>query len=296
MIQKAVASRADAVLIDLEDAVASAAKVQSRANVVRAIRELDWGKKPTTFRINALDTLFWYRDVLEIVEEAGDTLDLIIVPKVGSARDLAAMDALLTGIEANRGFERGSIHLEAQIETAQGLVNVDSIAMASNRLEALHWGPGDYAASMRMPATSIGAMDEWDALYPGHRFHYAMQRLVTSARAAGLRVLDGPLADFRDLEAYRTSCLLARSLGFDGKWCIHPAQIDTANQVFSPTERELVWAQKVLEAYAEAAKSGRGAISVDGTMVDGASIRMAQTTLDLAHLARLLGAEEKPPE
>ncbi|MDP9425982.1 MAG: CoA ester lyase, partial [Actinomycetota bacterium] len=162
------------------------------------------------------------------------------------------------------------------------LVNIDAIARATDRLEALHFGPGDYAASVRMPQTSIGTMDEWDDLYPGHRFHYVMHRIVVAARAAGLRAMDGPVADFRDEEGLRKSCLLARSIGFDGKWCIHPGQIEAANELFSPSEDEVEWARKVVGAYEEAEAAGSGSISVDGKMVDAASIRMAQNTLNLA--------------
>jgi citrate lyase subunit beta / citryl-CoA lyase len=202
--------------------------------------------------------------------------------------DLHTVDTLLFQIERAVGLESGKIELEAQIENAAGLVNIDAISRATERLEALHFGPGDFAASLRMPYRSIGTMDEWDEAYPGHRFHYAMQRIVVAARAAGLRAVDGPVADYRDEEGLRKSCLLARSLGFDGKWCIHPAQIEVVNEVFSPTEREIEWAQKVTAAYEEANAAGTGAITVDGQMVDAASIRMARNTLDLAREAGMI--------
>src|SRR5919199_5768846 len=280
MAGKALASAADAVFLDLEDAVAPEEKAQARGRVVRALRELDWRNRPTLYRANALDTPYFYRDVIEVVEEAGDDLDSILVPKVQRPEDLHAAAILLSQIERAGYLERGKIRLEAQVESAEGLVNVDGIARATDRLEALHFGPGDYAASVRMPQRSIGTMDEWDEAYPGHRFHYAMQRIVVAARAAGLRVVDGPLADYRDEEGLRESSLIARSLGFDGKWCIHPAQIEVVNEVFSPTEREVEWAEKVEGAYEEASAAGRGAISVEGQMVDAASIKMARTILD----------------
>jgi citrate lyase subunit beta/citryl-CoA lyase len=280
MAGKALASAADAVFLDLEDAVAPDEKARARGQVVRALRELDWRDRPTLYRANALDTPYFYRDVIEVVEEAGEDLDSILVPKVQRPEDLQAVAILLSQIELSVGLERGKIGLEAQIESAEGLVNVDVIARATDRLEALHFGPGDFAASVRMPQRSIGAMDEWDEAYPGHRFHYAMQRIVVAARAAGLRVVDGPLADYRDEEGLRESSLVARSLGFDGKWCIHPAQIEVVNEVFSPTEREVDWAEKVVGAYEEASAAGRGAISVEGQMVDAASIKMARTILD----------------
>lgn len=285
MAGKALASEADAVFLDLEDAVAPDEKAASREKIVQALKELDWRGRPTLYRINALDTPYFYRDLIEVVESAGDALDAVIIPKVNRPEDLHAVATLLDGLELATGLEAGEIRLEAQIESAEGLVNVDAIARANERLSALHFGPGDFAASLRMPQTSIGTMDEWDEAYPGHRFHYTMQRIVVAARAAGVRAVDGPVADYRDEEGLRASCLRARSLGFDGKWCIHPAQIETVNEVFSPTQGEVEWARKVLDAYERANAAGSGAISVDGQMVDAASIRMARNTLDVAREA-----------
>ena len=282
MAGKALASAADAVFLDLEDAVAPDEKVDARKKVVHALKRLDWRGRPTLYRVNALDTPYFYRDLIEVVEEAGDRLDGILIPKARCPEDLHVAATLLLQLELATGLEPGKIKLEAQIESAGGLASIDGIAGATERLGALHFGPGDFAASLGMPYRSIGAMDEWGEAYPGHRFHYAMQRIVVAARAAGLRAIDGPLADYRDEEGLRRSCLLARSLGFDGKWCIHPAQIDVVNEVFSPTEKEVEWAKKVLGAYEEASVAGTGAISVEGQMVDAASIRMAQNALELA--------------
>jgi citrate lyase subunit beta / citryl-CoA lyase len=282
MAEKALASQADAVFLDLEDAVAPDEKAEARGKIVQALQELDWGDRPTLYRSNALDTPYFYRDVIEVVEEAGDRLDSILIPKVQRPEDLHVAATLLYQTELSAGLEPGKIKIEGQIESARGLVSVDGIASATGRLMALHFGPGDFAASVRMPQTSIGVMDEWDEVYPGHRFHYAMQRIVVAARAADLRAVDGPVADYRDEDGLRKSCLLARSLGFDGKWCIHPAQIETVNEVFQPTEEETEWAKKVLKAYEEASAAGRGAITLDGHMIDAASIRMARNTLDQA--------------
>ena len=282
MAEKALASPADAVFLDLEDAVAPDEKAEARGKIVQALQELDWGDRPTLYRSNALDTPYFYRDVIEVVEEAGDRLDSILIPKVQRPEDLHVAATLLYQTELSAGLEPGKIKIEGQIESARGLVSVDGIASATGRLMALHFGPGDFAASVRMPQTSIGVMDEWDEVYPGHRFHYAMQRVVVAARAADLRAVDGPVADYRDEDGLRKSCLLARSLGFDGKWCIHPAQIETVNELFQPTEEETEWAKKVLEAYEEANAAGRGAITLDGQMIDAASIRMARNTLDQA--------------
>ncbi len=282
MAEKALASQADAVFLDLEDAVAPDEKAEARGKIVQALQELDWGDRATLYRSNALDTPYFYRDVIEVVEEAGDRLDSILIPKVQRPEDLHVAATLLYQTELSAGLEPGKIKIEGQIESARGLVSVDGIASATGRLMALHFGPGDFAASVRMPQTSIGVMDEWDEVYPGHRFHYAMQRIVVAARAADLRAVDGPVADYRDEDGLRKSCLLARSLGFDGKWCIHPAQIETVNEVFQPTEEETEWAKKVLKAYEEASAAGRGAITLDGQMIDAASIRMARNTLDQA--------------
>jgi citrate lyase subunit beta/citryl-CoA lyase len=282
MAEKAIASDADAVFLDLEDAVAPDEKSDARGKIVHALKELDWRHRPTLYRANALDTPYFYRDVIEVVEEAGERLDSILIPKVERSEDLHVVATLLYQIELSAGLEHGRIKIEAQIESAGGLVNVDGIARASGRLTALHFGPGDYAASVCMPQKSIGVLDEWDEVYPGHRFHYAMHRIVVAARAGGLRVVDGPVADYRDQEGLRESSLLARSLGFDGKWCIHPVQIGTVNEAFSPTEGEIEWARKVVEAYEEANAAGRGAVSVDGQMVDAASINMARNALEQA--------------
>ena len=280
MVEKALSSDADAVFLDLEDAVAPDDKARARGDVVRAMQELDWRGRPRLFRANALDTPYFYRDLIEVVEAAGDFLDAVMIPKVNRPEDLHAVSVLLTQLELAAGLEVGKIRLQAQIESAEGLTNADAIARATDRLGALHFGPGDFAATLRMPLTSIGVMDEWDEAYPGHRFHYAMQRIVVAARAAGVRVLDGPVADYGDEEGLRKSCLLARSLGFDGKWCIHPAQIPVINAAFSPTEKEVEWARKVVAAYEEANAVGSGSVSVDGQMVDAASIRMARNTLE----------------
>ena len=279
MVEKALASDADAVFLDLEDAVAPDSKAAARGDVVSALKELDWQGRLRLYRANALDTPYFYRDLIEVVEEAGNSLDAIMVPKVNRPEDLHAVSILLSQLELAMELEKGKIKLEAQIESAEGLTNVDSIASATSRLEALHFGPGDFAASVSMPQTSIGVMDEWDEAYPGHRFHYAMQRIVVAARATGLRVLDGPVADYSDEEGLRRSCLIARSLGFDGKWCIHPAQIAVVNETFSPTDREVEWAKKVVAAYEEANATGSGSVSVDGQMVDAASIKLARNTL-----------------
>jgi citrate lyase subunit beta/citryl-CoA lyase len=287
MIQKAVASAADAVCIDLEDSVATSEKEASRANVVKALQELDWGKKLKIFRINGLDTYFAYRDLIEVVEAAGDKLDLVMVPKVNRPEDLYTVDTLLSQIEAYKGFNN-RIGIEGQIETALGLVNVREIAQGSPRLETLIFGPGDYAASVQMPLDNIGEFDDNDKLYPGHRWHFVMHAIVSASRAYGLRCMDGPFAGIKDPEGYLHSCRIARAMGFDGKWCIHPSQIEGANRIFSPPEKDITWAQTVMDEYRKSLAEGRGAITVKGKMVDAASIRMARNIVEKAKLAGLI--------
>jgi citrate lyase beta subunit len=278
MIARALASDADVVMIDLEDAVAPDAKAAARPTVADALREGDWRGRPRTFRMNALDTPWFVRDLVEVIEGAGGQVDRIVVPKVGRPEDVHTVATILSSLEVAAG-ERHPIALETQIESAAGLAHCEAIATASPRVEALVFGPGDYAASVRMPLAAIGMPDRWDAEYPGHRWDYPLQRVLVAARAAGVRAIDGPYADFRDHDGFRRSCLIARALGYDGKWCIHPDQVPIANEVFTPDETELSWAREVLAANAEAEREGRGSFSLHGQMVDAATLRMARATL-----------------
>jgi citrate lyase subunit beta/citryl-CoA lyase len=287
MIQKTAAARADAVCIDLEDAVAPEEKEASRANVVRAYRELDFGNKLKMFRMNGLDTHFAYRDLIEIVEAAGDRIDLIVIPKVNRPEDVYVVETLLGQIESYKKFSR-PIGIEALIETALGCVNIREIAACSERLEGFVYGPGDYAASVRMPMESIGELDENDAIYPGHRWHHVMHSIVSAARAYNKRAIDGPFAGIKNPEGLLQACKIGRAMGFDGKWCIHPSQIETVNRTFVPSEKEIEWAKTVLSEYESALQAGRGAISVKGKMIDVASLRICRTIVERAQLAGLL--------
>jgi len=283
MIAKAAASAADVVCIDLEDSVTPDEKAASRTHVVRALRDLDFGPRARMVRINALDGPFAYRDLVEIVEGAGDHLDLVMVPKAGSARDVAFVDMLLSQIESN--VRVGTpIGIEAQIETARGYLDARVIAESSPRLEALVFGAGDYAASMRMPSSAIGEFDVHDEVYPGHRWHAVMHTIVAAARANGLRCMDGPYAGYTDAVGLERACRIAQSLGFDGKQCIHPAQLATVNAVFSPSEDEVRKAAAIVHAYEEAVAAGKGAATHDGRMIDAANVRMARTTLERQRL------------
>jgi len=278
MIVKAAASAADAVCIDLEDSVPPDEKATGRVNIIRAFHELDFGARTRMFRINGLDTPFAATDIAEVVHGAGDRIDLMMVPKLSSPGDVTEAESRLAQAAANRRLER-AIGIEGQIETAAGFVWLREIAHASKRLEGLIFGPGDYAASMRMPAESIGMSDANDALYPGHRWHAVMHAIVANARAAGLRAMDGPYAAHTDAGGFERSCRIARAMGFDGKQCIHPSQLAIANTVFSPSDSELEHARRVVDAYRSAVAAGRGAVSLDGRMIDEASVRMAEVVL-----------------
>jgi citrate lyase subunit beta/citryl-CoA lyase len=279
MMVKAASSAADAVCLDLEDSVTPADKATARGHVVRALRELDFGGRARLVRMNPVDTPCAYRDLVDVVERAGMHLDAVMLPKAGSARDVWFVDTLLAQLEGHLGLEV-PLAIEAQIESAAGFVNVREIAGASPRLRALVFGPGDFAASMRMPSSGIGEFDASDALYPGHRWHGVMLALVAAARTNGLRAIDGPYGQFKDVEGFVRSCQIARAMGFDGKQCIHPSQLATVNDVFSPSAGEVAHARAVVKAVADAAAAGQGAATHDGKMIDAASLRMARTILD----------------
>ncbi len=279
MIEKAARSAADAICLDLEDSVPLEEKAAARANVVRALREIDFGNRVRIVRINGLDTPFAYRDVIDTVEPAGNLIELLMLPKANSADDVIFVDKLLTQIEASRAFDR-RIGIEAQIETAAGFVYAREIAKASPRLEALIFGPGDYAASMRMPTLEIGGFGEADEIYPGHRWHSVMHAIVAAARAHGLRAIDGPYAAFKDAPGFERSCRIAHAMGFDGKQCIHPDQLALANQVFTPPREEADRARAMIEAYERAVAAGHGAATFEGRMIDAANLRMARVVLE----------------
>lgn len=278
MFAKAAASQADAVCLDLEDSVLPDDKVAARANVVRALQEIDFGPRVKMVRINSLDTEYADRDLMDVLEAAGEHVDLVMVPKVGSAADVVFVADVIARIEDARTLPN-RIGIEAQIESAAGFLYVREIASASPRLESLIFGPGDFAASMQMPASAIGELDAHDAAYPGHRFHAVMLTIVAAARANGLRCMDGPYAGYTDTPGLVRACEIAIALGFDGKQCIHPGQLATVNAAFSPSDEEVARATALVSAYEAAIAEGRGAASYQGRMIDAASLRMAQVTL-----------------
>ncbi|SHL31555.1 beta-methylmalyl-CoA/L-malyl-CoA lyase [Roseovarius marisflavi] len=280
MIEKAAESDVDYIFLDLEDAVAPPDKIQARSNIIQALNDIDWKAKGKTMsiRINGLDTHYMYRDVVEIVEQAGQHLDTILVPKVGVPGDLYAVETMVSQIETAMGFSH-QIGLEALIETALGMANVEAIAATPGRLEALHFGVADYAASNRARTVVIGGLNPD---YPGDQWHFALSRMTVACRAFGLRAIDGPFGDFNDPDGYILSARRAAALGIEGKWAIHPSQIALANEVFSPPEAEVTRAHRIIEELKKAEAEGRGAASLDGKMIDAASERMARNVLTVA--------------
>jgi malyl-CoA/(S)-citramalyl-CoA lyase len=280
MFEKALQSAADYVFLDLEDAVAPADKEQARVNVIQALRQYDWRGHGKTIcvRVNGIDTHYYYRDMVDVVEQAGDRLDVVLVPKVGVPADVYLTDALLTQIEMAKGFSH-RIGIDVLIETALGMANVETIAQSSRRLEAMHFGVADYAASMRARTVSIGGLNPD---YPGDQWHASLTRMIVACRAYGLRPIDGPFGDFKDPEAFLAAARRGAALGIEGKWAIHPSQIDLANQIFSPPDAEVKRAHRILEALDQAAKEGKGAAQLDGKMIDAASARMANVVVEMA--------------
>lgn len=265
------------VFLDLEDSVAPPEKAGARSQAVRAVREIDWGEKVLCVRVNAWDTLWTYRDVIEVVGQAGPRLDVVMLPKVQSDREVAALDLLLNQLEIESGLPAGHIGIEAQIETARGLINVESICSASPRLETVILGPVDLSASMGMPSLD-GGMVIPD--YPGDYFHYAFMKILMAGRANNLQVIDGPYAKIKDLEGLRTYSMRSRSLGFDGKWSIHPNQIPVLNDVYSPSQEQFDRAHALLDLHQRSISTDRtGAVMMGEDMIDEASRKAAVTLI-----------------
>jgi malyl-CoA/(S)-citramalyl-CoA lyase len=292
MFEKAAKGAADIVFLDVEDAVAPDGKEQARKNIIVGLNEIDWGAKTMMVRINGLDTHYMYRDVVDIVE-ACPRLDMILIPKVGVPADVYAVDMMVTQIEAAKKRQK-RIGFEVLIETALGMANVEAIAQSSRRLEAMSFGVADYAASTRARTTVIGGVNadygvltDKDAAgnrayYWADQWHAAQTRMMVACRAYGLRPIDGPFGDFSDPDGYIAAAKRAAVLGYEGKWAIHPSQIELANQVYTPSEAEVMKARRIVNAMAEAAKAGKGAVSLDGRLIDTASIRMAEALLKKA--------------
>ncbi len=283
MFEKAMKSGVDFIFLDLEDAVAPDDKLQARKNVIQAINDLDWKGHGVTVsvRINGLDTQYMVRDVVDLVEQCGDKIDTILVPKVGVYSDVYMVEAMLNQLEMQQGL-KNRIGVEALIETALGMANVEDIAKQGalgGRLEALHFGVADYAASNRARTTNIGGLNPD---YPGDQWHAAISRMTVACRAYGLRPIDGPFGDIKDPEGYKLAAKRAAALGCEGKWAIHPSQVELANDVFTPPAAEVEKAHRILEALKEAAAQGKGAAALDGRLIDAASEKMANNVVNAA--------------
>ena len=275
MLDKARGLPADMVFMDLEDAVAPLAKPEARKNIVAALNDGGWDGKVRVVRVNDLTTHWTYRDVIEVVEGAGHNLDCIMLPKVQSAEQVAWLDMTLTQIEKTLGLEVGRIGIEAQIENARGLVNVDAIAAASPRTETIIFGPADFMASINMKSLAVGTLNPD---YPGDPFHYILMRILMAARMHDLQAIDGPFLAIRDVDGYREVAKRSAALGYDGKWVLHPGQIDAANEVYSPSQADYDHAELILDAYEHATSEAGGklgAVMLGDEMIDEASRKMA---------------------
>ncbi len=281
LFEKMAASAADVINLDLEDSVAPDDKPQARANIIEAINDIDWQNKHLSVRINGLDTPYWYRDVVDILEQAGDRIDQIMIPKVGCAGDIYAVDALVTAIEAAKGRSK-PIALEVIIESAAGIAHVEEIAAASPRLQAMSLGAADFAASMGMQTTGIGGTQEnyymlqGDTMHWSDPWHWAQAAIVAACRTHGVLPVDGPFGDFSDDEGFRAQARRSATLGMVGKWAIHPKQIALANEVFTPSEDQVTEAREILAAMQQAKDNGEGATVYKGRLVDIASIKQAE--------------------
>lgn len=293
LFEKMAGSAADVINLDLEDSVAPDDKEQARRNVIQAIGDIDWGNKTLSVRINGLDTPYWYRDVVDLLEQASDRLDSIMIPKVGNASDIYAVDALVTAVERAKGRTK-PIAFEVIIESAAGISHVEEIAAASPRLQAMSLGAADFAASMGMATTGIGGTQEnYYMAREGQKYwsdpwHWAQAAIVAACRTHGVLPVDGPFGDFSDAEGFRAQALRSATLGMVGKWAIHPSQVALANEIFSPGEKAVAEAREILTAMEEAQRSGAGAAVYKGRLVDIASIRQAQV---IVRQAELIAAE-----
>jgi len=277
MIDRAIKSAADYVFLDCEDAVAPPEKEQARKNIIQALNDLDWKGAGQTVcvRINGLDTHYMYRDVVDIMEQAGSKLDTFMIPKVGVPADVYVVECIVSQIEEAKGY-KNRVGTEALIETPLGMANVEAIASAPSRLEALHFGVADYAAFNKARTVVIGGLNPD---YPGDQWHFALSRMTVACRAYGLRPIDGPFGGIDDPDGFKACARRAAALGVEGKWAIHPSQIELCNDVFSPTPKEIERAERILVALKEAEAQGKGAASLDGKMIDAASEKMAKNLL-----------------
>ena len=298
LFKKASESNADIICLDLEDAVAPQDKDAAKQNVIKALNDHDFGTKTISVRINGLDTYYCYRDVVDLMENTGERLDLIMIPKVGVPEDVYAIDMLVTQIEDKTNREK-KIGFELIVETSMGITNLDRIITGSKRIESLHFGYADYAASVRMRTTNIGGSNQDYSILTdeinGNRkvhwndmWHYPISKMTTIGRAHGLRIIDGPYGDFSDPEGFKSHAKRTAILGCEGKWAIHPSQVDLANEVFTLPEKEVQKARDIINAMKKAQESGAGAATLNGKLIDAASIRQAEQIIEQTDLINKL--------
>lgn len=288
MVRKALSLPADVIMLDLEDSVPVDEKEKARHAVVEALTASGWDGRVRAYRVNDMGTPFAYRDLVDVVEKAGSHVDVIVVPKVNDAAEIKAIDYWLTQMEMRLGIPK-KIGLEASIETARGMLHVGEIALSSPRLEALVFGIADYGASVGMPSGGISGHGDAEEGTTGFRWLFPLSRMAMAAKAAGLAAVDAPYGDFRDPQGLARSCAVSRALGYDGKWAIHPDQLDVINRVFTPSEEDVTRSLRIVEAYEAARVRGEGSVAVDGKMVDAASVRIARVTVTVAEAARRSG-------
>ena len=294
-LEKAKSLSSDQVFLDLEDACAPLAKPSARKNIVAALNEGGWGQRLRVVRVNDWTTHWTYRDVIEVVEGAGANLDCIMLPKVADAAQVQALDILLTQIEKTNGLEVGRIGIEAQIESAQGLINVNDIAFASPRIEAIIFGPADFMASINMKSLVVGALHPD---YPGDPFHYILMQILMAARARGVHAIDGPFLQVRDVPAFEEVARRSAMLGFDGKWVLHPGQIEPANEIYAPSQEDYDHAELILDAYEHATSEAggqKGSAMLGDEMIDEASAKMALVIASKGRAAGLHRASSFTP-
>ncbi len=279
MIDKARTLPADVIMFDLEDSVPFEQKEEARKRVIESLLSGGWSGFVISVRINPMDSPFAYRDIVEIVENCVSVIDTIVMPKVNHPCEVRAVDYFLTQIEMVRSVSPGKVGIEASIETAEGMLRVEEIAFSSERLETLVFGVADYATSISAVVKGISGHGDSEEFYVGHRWHFPISRMVMAAKAAGLCAIDAPYGDFRDTEGLRRSCQMSAALGCDGKWAIHPSQLEVINDVYTPSQEDVERSRKIVEAYESVAHSGKGALAIDGKMIDGATLRISQNIL-----------------
>lgn len=283
MHEKASSSNADCVMLDLEDSVPESMKSMAREKIINSLNELDWGNKTVSLRINSPHSKYALDDLMTVMENAGEELDTIVIPKVSETREINFVDMVLAGLSDKTGL-KFKVRYEVSIESPRGLLNIEELVTCSEKIDSLVFGIADYSTELGLLLTSVSGHGEGeDSVYPGHRWHYVLSRLVTVARAYDLYAIDAAYGNFRDTAGLEKSAKMSAALGFDGKWAIHPAQVDVINRIYSPADEQISLSKKIIQAHEEAVKSGEGAANVDGRMVDHATVRLAKKTLQIAN-------------